>query len=187
MKKVAPLIALIAAVSSCIAVVLLCRFYDKSYKRTVSELESRIIALDRRVAAFEGHGARILTPVHVWAVISTSDRPLNVPLQSFNPPKKFPEDIFETVNSKGGPWIRPELRLTTGAATETVFDLNIASDLGIVVGAWFSHAQPYADLAAFERFNIYSTNQDNIVRVTALPKSGASVQMHFEIVLLCLR
>jgi hypothetical protein len=41
------------------------------------------------------------------------------------------------------------------------------------------------DLAAFEEFRLYSPNKTNIVRLIARPKAGASVQMRFDMVVLC--
>jgi len=55
----------------------------------------------------------------------------------------------------------------------------------MVADAWLSHAEPYKDLAAFDELRVYSLDRTNIVRVIARPKPGASVQLTFDILLLC--
>ena len=59
------------------------------------------------------------------------------------------------------------------------------SQFGIVADVWLSFAAPYNDLAAFEEFHVYSPNKTNIVSLIARPKPGASVQMRFDVLVLC--
>ena len=162
-----------------------CHFYYSRYQSVVTGLESRINFFDMRLATLEGHKSRELTPVRVWAVISTSDKPANERIRFYLSSETRPGDFFEAIGAKDGPHVRPELRLPTGSTTNCVYDIQIGSQFGIVADAWLSHAQPYQDLAAFDEFRVYSPNRTNIVRLIARPKSGASVQMRFEILVLC--
>jgi hypothetical protein len=68
-----------------------------------------------------------------------------------------------------------------------VYDIQVDRQFGIVADAWLSHTAPYHDLAAFEEFRVSWPNRSNIVRVVARPKPGVSVQMRFDILLLCER
>ena len=99
--------------------------------------------------------------------------------------EKHPDDFFEAINAKGGPLVRPEFRLPVGATTNCVYDIRVERQFGVVADAWLSHAEPYRDLAAFDEFRVYSPNRTNIVRLIARPKPGASVQMRFDILILC--
>src|SRR5512133_1206454 len=76
MKKIAPPI-LVLTVSGvcCVVAAYFCHFYYTRYQSTVTELESRVNSFDMRLATLEGHKSRELTPVHVWGIISTADRP----------------------------------------------------------------------------------------------------------------
>jgi hypothetical protein len=164
-----------------------CHFYYTPHQSTVTALESRINSFDTRLATLEGHKSRELTPVRVWAVISTSDRPADEHVRFYLTSDKHPADFFQAINAKGGPLVRPELRLPAGSTTNCVYDIQVESQFGIVVDAWLSHAEPYQDLAAFDEFRVNSPNRTNIVRLIARPKPGASVQMRFDILVLCER
>jgi hypothetical protein len=162
-----------------------CHFYYYRYQNVVTGLESSISSFDMRLATLEGHKARQLTPVRVWAVISTSDKPADDGIRFYLSSEKHPDDFFEAINSKGGALVRPELRLPAGATTNCVYDIQVESQFGIVADAWLSHAEPYQDLAAFDELRVYSPNRTNIVRVIARPKPGASIHMRFDILILC--
>ncbi len=179
MKKAIPFVALIVAGICMVVAVYFCHFY---YTR---ELESRLNYFDHRLATLEAHKSRQLTPVRVWAVISTSDKPADEGLRFYLSSEKHRDDFFEAIGAKGGPLVRPELRLPAGSITNCTYDIQVGSQFGIVADAWLSHAAPYQDLAAFDEFRVYSPNRTNIVRLIARPKPGASVQMRFNIVLLC--
>jgi hypothetical protein len=83
--------------------------------------------------------------------------------------------------------VRPEFRLPTGATSNCVYDIEVESHFGIIVDAWLSHAAPYRDLASFEEFHVYAPYRTNIVRLVARPKPGASIQMRFDMLILCER
>jgi hypothetical protein len=185
MKKAATFFALTVAGVCLVVAAYFCQFYYTRYQTTVTGIEGRIISFDMRLATLEGHKARTLTPVRVWAVISTADRPPDRGIRFYLSSEQHPDGFFEAINAKGGPLVRPELRLPAGATTNCVYDIQIASHFGIVADAWLSHAAPYQDLAAFDEFRLYSPNRTNIVRLIARPKPGASVQMRFDILLLC--
>jgi hypothetical protein len=185
MKRIAPIsAALTIAGVSCVVAAYFCYFYYTRYRNTVTELESRINGFDMRLSTLEGHKSRELTPVRVWGVISTTDRPPYKSVPFYSSSEKHPEGFFETINAKGGPLIRPELRADAGC-TNCAYEIQVERQLGIVTDAWLSHAEPYQDLGAFEEFRAYCPNKTNIVRLIARPKSGASIQMRFEIVVLC--
>jgi hypothetical protein len=185
MKKVATFLAVTVAAVCLIAAAYFCHFYYTRYQSTVTDLESRINSFDMRLATLESHKSRELTPVRVWAVISTADKPPNDGIRFHLSSENHPDDFFEAINDKGGPLVRPEIRLPTGATTNCVYDIQVASRFGVVADAWLSHAEPYQDLAAFDEFHVYSPNRTNIVRLIARLKPGASVQMRFDILLLC--
>jgi hypothetical protein len=185
MKKAMSYFALTVAGVCCVVAAYFCHFYYTRYQSTVTELESRINGFDMRLATLEGHKSRELTPVRFWGVISTSDRPADEGVRFYLSSEKHPDDFFEAINAKGGPMIRPELRLPTGSTTNCEYDIQIESQFGIVADAWLSHAASFQDLAAFDEFSVYSPNRTNMVRLIARPKPGTSVQMRFEIVVLC--
>ena len=186
MKRFLPLVlALTIAGVCCVVAAYFCQFYYSRYHSAVTDLESRINSFDMRLGRLEAHKSRELTPVRVWAVISTSDRPADERVRFYLSSEKHPDDYFEAINAKGGPLIRPEIRLPAASTTNCVYDIQVASQFGIVADAWLSHAEPYQDLAAFDEFRVYSPNRTNIVRLIARPKSGASVQMRFDLLLLC--
>lgn len=162
-----------------------CHFYYTRYRSTVTELESRINGFDMRLATLEVHKSRELTPIRLTGVMSTSDRPADVSGRFYDASEKFADGVYEARNSKGGPIIQPELRLPVGSTTNCMYDIQMGSNFGIVADAWLSHAASFQDLAAFEEFRVYSPNVTNMVRLIARPKPGASIQMRFEIVVLC--
>ena len=185
MKKAATFFALTVAGVCLVVATYFCHFYYTRYQNTVTGHESRINSFDMRLARLEGHKSRELTPVRIWAVISTTDKPPDDGIRFYLSSEKHPDDFFEAVNAKGGPLVRPELRLPSGATTNCVYDIQVKSQFGIVADAWLSHAEPYQDLAAFDEFRVYSPNRTNIVRLIARLKPGASVQMRFDILVLC--
>lgn len=185
MKKAVTFLALTVAGVCLVVAAYFCHFYYTRYQSAVTELESRINSFDMRLATLEGHKARTLTPVRVWAVISTADKPPDEGVRFYLSSEKHPDDFFEAINAKGGSLVRPELRLPADAVTNCVYDIQVASQFGIVADAWLSHAEPYQDLAAFDEFRVYSPNKTNTVRLIVRPKPGASVQMRFDILMLC--
>ena len=187
MKKAISFVALTIAGVCIVVAAYFCHFYYSRYQSVVTGLESRISSFDMRLATLEGHKSRELTPVRVWAVISTSDKPADEGIRFYHSSEKHPDDFFEAINAKGGPLVRPEFRLPAGAITNCVYDIQVDGQFGIVADAWLSHAEPYQDLAAFDEFRVYSPNRTNIVRLIVRPKPGASVQMRFDILILCER
>jgi hypothetical protein len=185
MKKAATYFALTLAGVCFVVAAYFCHFYYTRYHETVTDLEHRINSFDTRLATLEAHKSRELTPVRVWAVISTGDRPPDDSLRFYASSERHSDGFFEAINAKLGPLVRPELRLPTSATSNCVFDIQVDRQFGIVADAWLSHAAPYHDLAAFEEFRVSSPNRTNIVRVVARPKPGVSVQMRFDILLLC--
>jgi hypothetical protein len=183
-KAITPIVLTGSGVSILIAAYF-CHFYYTRYQTTVTQLESRINSFDMRLATLEAHKSRQLTPVSVWAVISTTDKPPDQGIRFYLSSERHPDDFFEAINAKGGPLVRPELRISPVAATNCVYDIQVESQFGIVADAWLSHAQPYQDLAAFDEFRVFSLNKTNIVRLIAKPKLGSSVQMRFDMVILC--
>src|SRR5262245_27293893 len=147
MKKAAKFFAVTIAGVCWVVAAYFCHFYYTRYQSTVTDLESRINSFDTRLAVLEGHKARQLTPVRVWAVISTADKPPDEGVRFYLSSETRPEGFFEAINAKGGPLVRPELRLPSDATTNCVYDIQVASQFGIVADAWLSHAQPYQDLA----------------------------------------
>jgi len=185
MKKTITYFALILAGVTLIVAAYFSHFYYTRYQSTVTELESRINSFDMRLATLEGHKSRELTPVHVWGMISTTDRPADEHMLFYLSSDKHPDGFFEAVNAKGGALIRPEIRLLANSATNSEYDIQIESQFGIVADSWLSHAEPYQDLAAFEQFHVYCLNKTNIVRLIARAKPDASIKMRFDIVILC--
>jgi hypothetical protein len=185
MKKAISFIALTIAGVCIVAAAYFCHFYYSRYLSVVTELEGRISSFDMRLATLESHKSRELTPVRFWAVISTSDKPRDDGLYFYLSSEKHPDNFFEAINAKGGALVRPELRIPAGSTTNCVYDIQVESQFGIVADAWLSHAEPYQDLAAFEEFRVLSPNKTNVVRLIARPKPGASVQMRFDILVLC--
>jgi hypothetical protein len=186
MKKALPfLIALMISGVCCLVAAYFCHFYYTLYRNTATELEYRINSFDMRLATLEAHKSRELTPVHVWGVISTADRSEDQNMRFYLSSEKHPESHFEAINAKGGPLIRPELRLPVGATTNCEYDIQIESQFGNVADAWLSHAEPYQDLSRFDEFRVRTSGKTNAVKLIARPQQNASVQMRFDIVLLC--
>src|SRR5205809_5313277 len=113
MKRAATFFALTVTGVCLVVAAYFCHFYYSRYQSTVTDLESRINSFDMRLSALEGHKARTLTPVRVWAVISTADKPPDDAVRFHLSSEKHPDDFFEAINAKGGPLVRPELRLPT--------------------------------------------------------------------------
>jgi hypothetical protein len=188
MKKVIPLaFALTIAGVCCVVAAYFCQFYYYRYHDAATGLESRINSFDMRLSRLEAHKSRDLTPVRVWGMISTTDRPADEHILGYLSSEKRRDNFYEAVNAKGGPLVCPELRLLAGSTTDVVYDIQIEGQFGIVADAWLSHAEPYHDLAAFEQFHVYCPNRTNIVRLIARLKSDASIKMQFDIVVLCER
>lgn len=185
MKKAISFLALTIAGVCMVVAAYFCHFYYTRYQSTVTELESRINGFEMRLATLEVHKSRELAPVRLSGVISTSDRPAEENSGFYQSTEKYPGDFYDATVSKAGPMIQPELRLPVGSTTNCVYDIRIDGKFGIVADAWLSHAASFQDLAAFEEFRVYSPNITNMVRLIARPKPGASVQMRFEIVVLC--
>jgi hypothetical protein len=76
-----------------------CHYYYTLYHNTVTDLEHRINGFDMRLATLEAHKSRELTPVRVWAVISTSDKPADEGIRFYLSSEKHPEDFFEAINA----------------------------------------------------------------------------------------
>jgi hypothetical protein len=186
-KKAILILALTAAGVCLIVSAYFCQFYYSRYRDVTSRLEGSVSYFGERLAILEAHKSRELTPVHVRGWISTADQPAEEHLLGWATVGKHPADFFEATDAKGGPHIRPELRLPIGATTNCQFDIHIHGEFGIVVDAWLSHGEPYVDLAKFEEFRVWCPNGTNIVRLIARPKPGASVKMVFEFVVLCER
>src|SRR5258708_39571413 len=105
MKKAISYAALMIA-GVCLVVAAYFRpFYYPRYQSTVTELDSRINSFDMRLATLEAHKSRELTPVRVWAVISTSDKPADEGIRFYLSSEKHPDDFFEAINAKGGPLV----------------------------------------------------------------------------------
>ena len=165
-----------------------CQCYNTRYQSAVTkldQLESNIKDFNERLAKLEAHKSSELTQILLRGLISTSDRPLDEHFKQYGPLEKHLDNFFEAINAKGGPLILPELRLASGSATNCEYNIEIDSQLGIVAHAWLSHAEPYQDLAAFDEFRVFSPNKTNVVKLIVRPKPGASVQMRFEVVVLC--
>lgn len=162
-----------------------CHFYYTRYRNSVTELESRINGFDMRLATLEAHKSRELTPVHVWGMISTADRSEDGNLHFYLSSQALPVGYFEAINAKGGPLIRPELRLPPDSSTNCEFVIQIAGQFGTLSDAWLSHVEPYQDLAAFEEFRVFCPDKTNALRLVARTRHGVSIQMRFDLVLLC--
>ena len=61
----------------------------------------------------------------------------------------------------------------------------MASQFGTLADAWLSHAAPYGNLAAFEQFYVSCARGTNTVRLIVRTQANASIQMRFDIVVLC--
>lgn len=159
--------------------------YYHRHKNDSTLVQSYIPAFDMRLGRLEAHKARELRPERYWGIISTSDRPEDKGLQFYRSSAQHPADYYEGIGAKGGSVIRPELRLSAGAAADQEFTIQFPSGREVVLAdAWLSHAAPFTDLAAFEEFRAFVPYRTNVVTIIARPKPGASVHMRFEIVVL---
>ena len=184
MRKAITYVALTCVGVSLITAAYFCQFYYTRYQSNVTDLEQRVSRFDMRLAALEGHKSRELRPVHVVGMISTTNQPADESMLFRPSPNQIADGYFEAANAKGGPFIRPEIRLSGGSATNSVFDIHVESQLGRVADAWLSHAAPFQDPAAFDEFHIYCPNTSNVVRLIARAKPGASVKLRFDVVIL---
>jgi hypothetical protein len=188
MKKAVSFVLFALAGVCCVVAAYFCQFYYSSHHNDATKLESmesRMNYFDVRLAELEAHKSRELTPVHIWGRISTSDQLVNEHMLGYLSLDKHHEGFFEAVNAKGGAFIRPEIRLPVNSATNSEFDIQIDSQFGNVADVWLSHAEPYQDLASFEQFKIYCPHKTNMVRLIARAKPGASIEMRFDMVVLC--
>src|SRR5258706_1322236 len=116
-KPILLVVALALAGVCCVVSAYFCQFYYTRYQNTVTELEYRINSFDMRLATLEGHKSRELTPVRVWEMISTTDRPADSSQLLEVSPGGNGDDFFETVKAKCGPVIRPEFMLPAASTT----------------------------------------------------------------------
>lgn len=187
MKKFIPLVlALTISGVCCVVAAYFCHYYYTLHENTVTGVESHLSSFDMRLATLEAHKSRELTPVHVWGLISTTDRPEDHHMLLHLSQEERRNSYFEAVGAKGGPLIRPELRVPAGSVTNCEYDIQM-KDFGVVTAVWLSQAEPYQDLASFDFLHAYCPNKTNVVRLVARLKPGASVQMRFHLVLLCLQ
>jgi hypothetical protein len=186
MKKGIFFAAVTLAGICCLVVAYFCHFYYFRYKGDMAaRVEGSLNNFEMRLSRLEAHKARELVPVSIRGQISTSDRQADTlfgPTMSEND-----SDNFVAVIDAKMPRIIPELRLPSGSTTNHDYAIRIKGEFGTVASAWLSHAESYQDLAAFEEFRVYTLNETNLVRIIARPKPGASVQMRFDIVVLCVR
>lgn len=169
----------------CVVAAYFCHFYYSRYQSTVTLVERNLSSFSARLSDLEKHKSRELTPIRIWGVISTADRPPDEYVKSYQSSEKRSDNFFKASNAKGGPVILPEIRLPSAMTTNSEFDIQIDSQFGIVADVWLSFAAPYTDLAAFEEFHVDCPNKTNSVRLIARPKPGASVQMRFDVLVLC--
>ena len=187
MKKAISFLAFAVAGIACLVAAYFCHFYYHLYRDAVTGLESRVNGFDMRLATLEGHKTRELTPIRVWGIMSTLDHSPDKLMRAFFPPRTNAPDFYETVICKGGPAIRPEIRLPVGSTNLTEFNIHVGSDLGTVTAAWLSPRESFQDLTAFEWINVDCPKGTNVVRMLVQLKPKATVKVRFEMVILCLR
>ena len=96
MKRILTLTtALTIAGVCCVIAAFFCQFYYSRYESTVTDVESHLNSFDMRLATLEGHKSRELTPVRVWAVISTSDKPADEGVRLYLSSEKHADGFFE--------------------------------------------------------------------------------------------
>ncbi|PWU10864.1 MAG: hypothetical protein C5B50_24635 [Verrucomicrobia bacterium] len=184
MKKIFTLTAAVTvSVVCCVVAAYYCHYYYTLYHHNVTELESRINSFDMRLGTLEAHKCKELTPFSCWGLISTTDREADGDSHTRGGWEQ--NKLFKVENAKGGPVIRPEIRLAVGSSTNTEYRIVIEDQFGSVADAWLSHAEPYSNLAGFEEFKVYCDQGTNMVRLIARAKPGASFTMRFDLVLLC--
>jgi hypothetical protein len=163
-----------------------CHFYYFRYKGDMAaRVEGDLNNFEMRLSRLEAHKARELVPVSIMGQISTTDRPPDTLFASTA--SENGSDSFVAVIDAKAPRIVPELRLSSDSTTNQEYAIQVKGQFDAVASAWFTHAESLQDLAAFEEFRVYALNETNVVRIIARPKPGASVQMRFYIVALCVR
>ncbi|MGV3755536.1 MAG: hypothetical protein ACO1QS_09155 [Verrucomicrobiota bacterium] len=149
---------------------------------TVSELESKYNSLHQRLSRIE-EKTRQVTPFQVWGFVSTTDQPVA---------DEWPFEHYRTnaiggylIDSgfKGGPAIRPEIRLPVGTTNIHEFDVRLVDRMqgDVVIGGWMRTARPDDDLSGFERFYVYRPAGTNVLRLVMQLKPGRSVKMRFDL------
>src|SRR6266568_4881212 len=109
MRNIFPVaVALTIAGMCCVFTAYFCQFYYTRYQGIVSESEYRINRFDMRLGTLEAHKSRELTPVRIWGMISTTDRPADERIRFYWSSETHADNYFKAVNMKGGPCIEPE-------------------------------------------------------------------------------
>ncbi len=184
MKRIIPIAIGIAIVGiSCIIAAYYCHFYYTLHKSEVTDLERRINSFDQRLGRLEAHKARNLKAYKFWGEISTTDQPRDSWRSSMTWTNG--DKFFETAFGKGDS-IYPAIRLSASSTNEQEFDIHITDQAGRVVDAWFSHAEPFQDLAQFEHFHVYRSDGTNMLKLIAQVRTNSSLKMRFQIVVLSL-
>lgn len=187
MKRTLSFLAVTCAAVCIVVAGFVSHFYYSRYEDAETELLRRIDQFNARLGRLEEHKARELAPVQISGWISTTDRDRSTD----SPIKYFPEGNssgpFEAISVKGGPIIRPEIRIPAGSTNDLEFDLKIPDHFGKIVDAWFSHAGPFQDLTSFSQFRVNCPYGTNAIRLWVQLRPGASVQMQFEILVLVQR
>lgn len=184
MKRVLPVAVGTAIVGvSCILATYYCHFYHKLYIDTVTGLEGRINSFDQRLGHLEARKARNLKAYKFWGEISTTDQYRDSWRSSMTWTNG--DGFFETALGKGNS-IYPDVRLPAGSTNKQEFDIHITNQAGKVVDAWFSHAEPFQDLAQFDQFHVYRSDGTNMLKLIAQVRTNSSLKMRFQIVVLCL-
>lgn len=178
MKRIIPIAVAVLIVGLCLLVAAyFCHYYYTLNQYTALQLkgmlESRIDSLEGRAGRLEAHKPRHLIPIRLFGQISTTDEELSV----------ADSQQFHLQNSKGGRSIVPELRLPATSTSEHEFEIHVSSDIGTVVDGWLSHAEPYDDLAAFVKLDVYRGGT-NSFRLVVQTKPGSRINMRFTLVVL---
>ena len=192
MKKISIYLGIALVGIICILGMYYCHFYYNLYSNTktrwqsdLADLNSRLKQMESRMGQLEAHKARNLKPFDLCCEISTTDQP---PFTSLNPMPANTNGTFKAWSGKGS-GINPEFRLPAGNTNEFEFSIQIPEYFGSPVDAWVSHAEPYQDLAAFEKLHVYREwrgSETNMVKLIAQVKTNSTVKMRFRIVVLCL-
>ena len=184
MKRVLPIAIGVAIVGvCCIVAAYYCHFYHKLYVDAVTGLEGRINAFAPRLAYLEAHKARNLKAYKFWGEISTTDQPREGWRSSMTWTNG--DRYFETALGKGD-YIYPDIRISPDSTNRLEFDIHITEQAGHVVDAWFSHAEPFQDLAQFDQFLVYRSDGTNMLRLITQTRTNSSLKMRFQVVVLCL-
>ena len=182
MKKLIPAaIAATIAGICCIIAAYFCHFYYMLYRHTETDLGRQLNSFDQRLSRLEAHKARNLASVDFWGEISSTDQ-LEKTLWSSGASTN--KDHFETSIGKGNQ-IYPTIRIPVGSVEKHEYSVHISEQAGHVVDAWFSQAEPYRDLAAFDQFHVYRADGTNTLKLIAQLRTNSSINMRFKIVVLC--